>query len=440
MTTNARRAPPTVLFLTVGSGNPAGLEETLYAPISKSITTGDWQRIVLLPSQNTLEHARELKRRYPQHDVHIRPLPASASESDADACYDYFQGVIDELGGASRASMAVDITRGTKAMSAALLLAAFRHGIARVRYVEGDRDPANPGVVVPGSERVRDIHAGVALKHRTLDEAHLLFRNGDFAAASLLLRFLPNDRKVQALVRIADFYSAWDRLDYKSADEVHVDPQVPSRWTACVPTDEARRWVHRLAEPFPDRGESDYPSLMAAHLRLIIVDLLANGERRVRHRQFEDALLRAYRVLEMLGQARLFDHRLDPAKLPPDHEVIRELQADLTKKRSAGFGCNTDGTLNASREQVARLLKRLGDPLAQKLLKGGASGAFGIASRNHSVLIHGYEAVGPSDQKLLDALYHELLEIAGRDRADLDEDLRIARSLDLSASGASSAV
>ena len=430
----AHGAPPTVLFLTVGSGNPGKLEETLYTPISKSISAGDWQRIVLLPSQDTLERARELKRRYPQRDVHIRPLPAGISESDADACYDHFQGVIAELGGPSPANMAVDITRGTKAMSAALLLAAFRHRIARVRYVEGDRDPANPGVVLPGSERVRDIHADVALNHRTLDDAHLLFLNGDFAAAAILLRSLSNDPTMQTLARIADFYSAWDRLDYKSADEMHVGSEVPARWRLCLPSEDVRQWVHRLAQSFPDHSDSNYSSVMAARLRLLVVDLLANGERRVRQHQFEDAVLRAYRVLEMLGQARLFDRGLDSARLPSDHEVIRQFQADLAKKGSAGFSTNPDGTLNAGREVVARLLKRLGDPLASELLKVGASGALRITSRNHSVLIHGYEAVGPGDQKFLDALYDELHRILRRDHADFDNRLKIAQSLDCSAS------
>jgi CRISPR-associated protein (TIGR02710 family) len=429
-----------VLFLSVGAGSPARIEETLYTPISKSISTGPWRCIVLLPSRDTLHHARELKKRHPQHDVHIRPLPDGVSENDADACYAHFQAAIAELGGPSPANMAVDITRGTKAMSAALLLAAFRHRIARVRYMEGDRDPANPAVIVPGSERVRDVHAQVAFAHRTLDDAHLLFQSGDFAAASVLLRPLDSDAAVVAVIRLADFYSAWDSLDYKSADETHLSPDVPSRWKPCVPSHEVRRWVHQLAQPFPDRGDSNYAPLMAARLRLLIVDLLANGERRIRQRQFEDALLRAYRVLEMLGQARLFDRGLDSARLSSDHEAVRRLQDDLTRKGSAGFGTNPDDTLNAGRELVARLLKRLGDPLAPELLKVGASGALRVASRNHSVLIHGYEAVGPDDHRLLDELYDELRQLLRKDHAEFDEELKIARSANLCGAAGSGAL
>lgn len=430
---DASTASTTVLFLSVGAGDPARLEETLYAPISRSISTGSFQRIVLLPSQATLPNARELRKRHAQHEMYVRPLPAHGAENDADACYNHFESVIAELGVPSPDNMAVDITRGTKAMSAALLLAAFRHRIARVRYVEGDRDPANPAVIVPGTERVRDVHADVALKHRTLDDARLLFRRGDFAAASDLLRPHDRDPAVAAIISIADFYSAWDRLDYRSADEIHLAPDVPSAWQSAVPSDRARQWVRQLAQPFPDDQDQSYPSLMAGRLRLLIVDLLANGERRIAHCQFEDALLRAYRILEMLGQARLFDKGLDSARLPPDNPAVRKLQTRRPRKRSAGFGANPDGTLNAGRELVARLLKRLGDPLAPKLLEVGKRDPLRVANRNRSVLIHGYQAVGPSNREHLDALYGQLVDLLREDRSDVDENLKIARFLDLGA-------
>lgn len=427
-------APPAVLFLTVGSGNPNRLEETLYTPISKSIDTGDWNRVVLLPSRDTLRYARELKRRHDHHDVRIWPLPDGISENDADGCYDHFQKVIAKLGTDDPASMAVDITRGTKAMSAALMLAAFRHRIPNIRYVEGDRDPQNPGIIVPGSERVRDIHADAATNHRTLDEARLLFQHGDFAAASYLLRRLPQSDDVQQIIRMADFYAAWDRLDYRTADETHVGQHAPSAWRQYVPSNEARQWVHHLAQPFPDPGDTDYYATMAARLRRLIVDLLANGRRRVRQRQFEDAVLRAYRALEMLGQARLFDHGLDSAALPADHEQVQQLQRELEKKGNVGFGTNKDETRNAGRELVARLLKRLNEPLAQELLDVGSKGALRIASRNQSVLIHGFEAVGPTDGNLLHELYNELQQLLRKDRSGFDADWKIARSLDFAES------
>lgn len=420
---------PRVLFLTVGLGNPKQLEETLYAPVSVSIRSGRWERIVLLPSHETLDHARKLKRRHPEDDIHIRTLP-EGGEADADQCYKCFQRAITELGTPEPDGMCVDITRGTKAMSAALLVAAMRYRIPHVRYIEGERNPDNPTVVVPGSERVRDIRVTSGIKHRVLDDAKVLFRRGAFAGAVVLLRELPPHEDVRDIIDLADFCAAWDQLDYRRADEITLASHLPEQWSGYVPGSEVRRWVHELARPFPDPTGRDYASAMAKRLRLLTADLLANGERRLLRRQYEDALLRAYRALEMLGQARLFDHGLDSAALPKDHDAVRELARGLERKQSAPLALNRDGTLSAGREQVARLLKRLGDPLAEELLSTASQGALRVTSRNHSILIHGYEpATGGREQELRE-LYAQLGEILEKDRQGvLTGDMSPARFL-----------
>src|SRR5262249_13269093 len=151
--------------------------------------------------------------------------------------------------------------------------------------------------------------------------------------------------------------SAWDRLDYKAAFAVALDMQaaVPIPWSRFAPTAAMRDWVGRLAEPFPP--DTDNPS-RAARLRFQVLDLLATAERRLRDHQFEDAIIRAYRIVEMVGQLRLFDHGLDSGALPPDHPVVKALQDQLVKDKSPVLTKARRGFLEASRQQVARLLKR----------------------------------------------------------------------------------
>jgi hypothetical protein len=163
--------------------------------------------------------------------------------------------------------------------------------------------------------------------------------------------------------------------------------------------------------------------------------LLANGERRIRDRHFEDAVLRAYRVLELVGQLRLFAHGLDSARLPPDHPAVQALATKLEKNRSVGFGTNNrDGTLTAGRELVARLLKGLDDPLATSLLNFDKQpGLPRISDRNISVLIHGFEAVGPEEDLPLRRLYAALERLLLCDAEDVArQHLRVARALDFS--------
>ena len=128
-----------ILALTVGFGNPNDIEGTLYEPLLKSIREGSWDKVVFLPSLVTEENARELERRLSGIAVEIIPLPRRNDENDVDSCFAHFDQVIEKLRteGFEPPNICADFTRGTKAMSAALVLAAIRHGVPRMRYVEG---------------------------------------------------------------------------------------------------------------------------------------------------------------------------------------------------------------------------------------------------------------------------------------------------------------
>jgi CRISPR-associated protein (TIGR02710 family) len=414
-----------VLFVTIGFGHPKKLEETVYTPAAKSIAMGNWDEVVLLPSKDTHDHAGGIRDRDNKNDIHIKPLPKKMQEYDADACYIHFERVIGEFAKGATQEFVVDITRGTKAMSAALMLAAFRHRIPRIRYIEGERDPANPGSgIIAGTERVRDVHAAAANSHRLLDEARTLFQHGAFAAAAVVLEQAETEDAAQ-IATVADFSAAWDRLDYKSADEKTLPQSLPPQWTPFLPSQEARQWVHQLARPVPPAGDC---AEMAKRIRLLAADLTANGERRIRQQQYEDAVVRAYRTMELIGQARLFGHGLDSANLPAGNAAVNSLNEKLKRKGSHGFGVTPGGTLTAPRQLVARLLKELGDDLAPELLK--LPNAFPlIEKRNQSILIHGFEPAGPQDEADLNTLYQEIAALLTKDHTDAANHIEVARSL-----------
>lgn len=433
---SSRRA----LLLTVGTGDLARPGESLLAPLRKSIAKGEWSRVVLLPSQVTEQFAAQLKAQVGGDWMEIRPLPAAGQENDADACFSHFNQVIAWLreGGFAATAIVVDFTRGTKAMSAALVLAAIRHDLPTLRYITGERD--GRGMVIPGSEHIFETSPAIATAQKTLDLALSLTRRGNFAGA---LALLPVDdaaaagwpvelgRLALALRPALDFYAAWDRLDYGSAANLRFGKDAPAAdWRPLWPTAATAAWVAELAAPV---AAADHPA-MAARLRRLACDLLANGERCIRDGHYEDAVLRAYRVLELIGQFRLFDRGFDSACLPADHPAVQQLSAKLAKKGSSAFGVRPDGWLTAAREQVARLLKQLADPLAADLLSIDNDPTIPrISARNHSVLIHGFQAVGPGDDAPLRALYQQLQALLLRDAGDAAQTaLRTARQADAS--------
>lgn len=424
------------LVLTVGTGDLDRLEETLFTPLRKSVATGAWTRVVLLPSSVTEDFARALQDRLDGTAVEVSPLPAG-DENDADAAYAHFDRALEAvLQDAAPEDVVVDFTRGTKAMSAALVLAATRRAIPRLRYVTGRRD--RRGMVEPGSEQVRGIRTTTVDGHRRLDLARALFARGDFAAVAHVLPapdgplapLYPNDfvHTARAVRSAARFYAAWDRLDHAAAATVEVAEPPSDDWRRFWPTPDAHDWVAALARE-PER--IDHRS-MAARLRRLAVDLLANGERRVRQGQNEDALVRAYRLLELVGQARLFDHGLDSANLDPDHAAVVAVQREFERKKRKPFSEGPGGKLLASRFQVGRLLRHCGDRLAKSLLRFDDETLLKPTLRNNSVLVHGFAARAPDDPASLRRLFEDLEKLAREDCGDavaeLADWLRIARS------------
>ena len=433
-----------VLVLTVGTGNIDDIERTLLVPVLKSVRDGEWERIVLLPSRTTEELAQTLQERISNPAVEIDALPASGQENNADVCFGHFDAVLARLIGDSfkPSGIVVDFTRGTKAMSAALVLAALGRDIPVLRYVHSEQRDER-GMVVPGTEKVGQIKTNLATERRRIDQAERLMSHGDFGAVIELLPdfagpfaglFSKQFRiEAEALLSAAQIYAAWDRLDYKAAVEglnrCGIMAKDAGRF---APTLEMGTWLKGLGQKLK---RCDYPA-MAAHLRILACDLLANAERRLRDQHFEDALIRAYRVLELIGQIRLFTQGYDSSALPPENATIVRLQEKLKKSKSNDFDKDTKtGKLKASRYLVARLLKELNDELADQLLSfDNRHSETQTRSRNQSILTHGFTATAPAEEDPLREVLADLECLLQEDDPRAGEWLTVARSLDFSQS------
>lgn len=426
------RGKGAALVLTVGTGDVENREATLFAPLRKSIRKGEWSRVLLLPSAATKDLAEALRDELKELPVEARPLPVEGAQNDADVCFAHFDEVLRELRleYPGPGDIVVDFTRGTKAMSAALVLAAVRHDVAKLRYITGHRDAR--GAVVPGTEEVSEVRTALALGRKALDLARRFLEEGDFAA---VLRLVPDSsdpyaalgppalREVSRAVRpMAEFYGAWDRLDYRTAAKVVVPdlPRSGAEWSRFTPSSQARRWVEILSNPFPDK----FPD-KARRAWYLALDLLANGERRLRQRQYEDALLRAYRILEIAGQSRLFLRGLDQDRMPASHpDVQRALRqhVGLRQVRSAAY--------EAGRHSTAHMLRILGDPLGFRLLSLGRKDQLPPSARNDSLLSHGFRCTSGSNSRSLAELYAKLEELLLSDGDPKTREwLAVARSM-----------
>jgi CRISPR-associated protein (TIGR02710 family) len=421
-----------VLLLTVGTGDIDELEATLLAPLEKSIREGEWRRVILLPSQVTQENAEVLRKRLAGTVLEVRPLPAAEAENDADACFAHFDAVLEQVleGGASASGVVLDFTRGTKAMSAALVLAGIARDVPRLRYIYGQRDER--GMVKPSSEHIGDINARHATTRRDLSRASDFLRQGQFRAAAAL--FPPLDHptlglypaplrpEVAGLRWCAEFWGAWDRFDYSLAASLAGKRPAapPASGSPFRPSDAQVRFLARLATPLPEE-----PEARADPLRDLCADVLENARRRLLWGHFEDAMIRCYRVLELVGQVRLFEQGLDSEDIDPQHPGF---QRWLTYKEKQGRPVRPDdkGKFTLARQNVASLLKRMRDPLAPDLLDEKRYRDL-PRSRNRSVLIHGYHARVAGNPNAVRNMLDQLEGLLTRDHPDNPERLAAAR-------------
>lgn len=392
--------PGCALVLTVGTGNEKDVEGSILTPFRKSLREGEWETIVLLPSQTTIPLAERVREDNAdlRDRIRIEPLPGTRDEYDLDRAFAYFEGILAKLieAGYVPGSITVDLTRGTKAMSAALALAAVSLGIDRIRYIEGFAKD-HLGMTIAGTEKVSSVRAETVSRARSLTLAESFLRQGQFAAARLTIESDPGLRghprygtRAQWITWGAAFWGSWDGFDYPAAEEClarlskHVE--VPSSLADVIPSEEQCELLSTLGLDNPQSVEAHVPLC-----RALGADLLANARRRFAQGQNEETLVRIARVLELIGQLRLFLQGLDSSAISiEDPRVKPWYEKQMRGGRS--FDRRGEGTIVLPRQRAGSLLKHLKDPLAGKLNKYDWLPGFDAELRNHSVLIHGYVA------------------------------------------------
>ncbi len=389
------------LVCTVGQGHKADHQRTLVDPIVKSVQDGRWAHIVLLPSAATAVLADMVQKALPSEvaaATTVAALPADGAEEDFDACVTHFGRVVEVLltQGIPPRGLVFDITRGTKVMSSALALVAVQYGAEELRYVTGTRGDA--GVVMAGTERISRIRPRIVLARRRLDDATTLLRSNAYEAAFKLADEVQKDipdvpdlaRAAQETADLAAFYAAWDRLDHDGAAalgaKIEADPPRVSALAGLAPSGDVVKYLQSLAAVCQDDRDR-----VAADRRLA-AELLVNAERRLQAGHFEDAIVRAYRVVELMAEV-------------------------LLRTQSVAF----DDADMDDRGGLMDRLRALNHPLGDRILRlfSGTGGGFGIRRRNRSLLIHGRDVFTADDREALQKKLDDLAELLQREQPSM---------------------
>lgn len=323
----------------------------------------------------------------------------------------------------ANAEIIADLTGGTKAMSAALALAAGRWP-CRISYVGGaERTKDGVGVVVSGKEQIlRSQNPADALGLLALDTARELLLHHAFAAAATLLqdalrRVTDSARKAElaAVLILAQALADWDRFQHRDArNKLQELPRHAHNLEAALGLQPARRILagcQRLEPHLTTVAESKTPTGQPAVSRALVLDLLANARRRLDEQRWDDATARLYRALEATAQLHLAERDVPDTGAVPLDRVPEPLRGEFALH---GEG----GNVKLGLQDAWRLLQSLDPTAAGPFVAANLADRerSPLAARNQSILAHGFAPVSETPTR---ALFDAALQVVGATAAEL---------------------
>lgn len=446
-----------ILFLTVGNGKPEDINETILRPFRKTMIVEDFTHYVFLPSKTTVGNAHKViencenNEQFKGKEFFVEALENEDDEFNTDKCFKHFNNVIQKYMtqyNCSADDIVLDPTRGTKGMGGALYTAGFRYGIVNYHYIEK----------YEGEEKVLSIPAAIGLFLSKTDQARNFLKSYNFNAVETLFKgghFSDYQKAGEYVYHCARFYGAWHRLNYKEAakemdEPVLKNPSAELRkmlttlgLKKIILTDDDRNWIKSLSQEWKNDAENwkkqkldsteEYEkNLQSAYNKTcqkkvpqvfrIAVDLLANGRRQLKIGNYEDAKVRIYRLIELVGQIYLFSKGYDTAYINKEDKNIKKLNDYYTNKNKKDKNKKNPLQLinncfyQLPRERAASFIKHVFDKdLGQTLLNAVNPKEKGFimddAGRNISVLIHGFTV---QSSAIDDSAFDELKKLLKR--------------------------
>ena len=295
----------------------------------------------------------------------------------------------------------VDITGGTKVMSAALALAAVEY-CNDFTYIGGDARDLDTGRVLDGSEEViESANPWNTYAVRDLDRANELLGEGQADTASAVLKAAAKrcdgSRKIRlkAFAALASALGRSDRFDFGEAARIF-NPQRTVLQLSLGDQlfgkliDLCRHWEALRDEV---KEEKKTPG------RATLLELFANADRRAGQGRYDDAVGRLYRAVELRAQQlvkQAFGSELGKPSLDDFPSARREeVRAELGEPGSA------DGRYELSLRQLFRALEFSDDAELRAQAGSYESVRRQLQDRNSSLLAHGVKPVAePSFRSL----------------------------------------
>ncbi len=362
-------------------------------PIERSIFEHRPEFVSFFASQDTCDLIAQIKSSLEAQGVSIKSEVTLADDvNDLLHCHEKAEEAVQRVmrRGYERDNVIVDYTGGTKNMSVALALAAITHGVS-FSYVGGsERTKSGVGVVVDGHEIVyKSINPWDFLAVEEKKKIALLFNQYQFKAANDLIDgLLEKSSKYKSLFRkisfLIDGYQNWDLFRHKDAQKAFDRAKIEE----IMESDDSslKAFARATQERLPFLNEiiarAKKPSVFS------ILDMFSNAERRFEEGKVDDAVLRLYRLVEMVAQEKLMNsYAIDVSNARKD-QIPESLRDEFVKNHTGAH----DNKIKLPMTAAFRLLGELGDETGKIFTAGEGRFRDIQSSRNHSYLAHGFES------------------------------------------------
>ena len=312
----------------------------------------------------------------PSFSVCMLPDP-----NDFTGCFEVLYGVASLY---HEEEMVIEASSGTREMITAAEIVSF---LTRnpVSHVSGEK---SGGIIIPGTERIREMVLFAAYDRLQLHRAIYAFNHNHFGSSLRLLSGIRGLPERDVYYSFFNAYWHWDKMDYEKAYSYleHV-PDLE----LLIPLN--RKFLKKLLEleRMDDSILNRKEQLRIRQQKYIymLLDLLHNAKRRIDGERYDDALARLYRVVELISQVLLLSYGIDD-----NEEKIRlaDLKKMLRKQDFSTYARKSDrnGIIRIGLRNKFILLEDLG-------LKGAVNWYSSLQEyimiRNDSILAHGLTPV-----------------------------------------------
>lgn len=375
---------PKAMIISVG-GTPQ--------PIIKSICEYKPEFISFFASQDTCELVASIKAEINKNGINTKSeITLADNINDLLHCHEKAEEAVERvtLKGYKKEDVIVDYTGGTKNMSVALALAAISHGFS-FSYVGGkERTKEGVGIVVNGQEEIyQSVNPWDFLAVEEKKKIITLFNQYQFKAAKDLAdSLLEKSTKYKFIFKKLGFliegYHKWDLFRHPEARECFKRAKI----------EELTEVEDKSIQSFAKATKSCMvilDELVKSGKRpcyKFILDIYANAERRFEEGKTDDAILRLYRLVEMMAQERLMNKYDINTSDVQEEQMPDTLRADYI----ANYKNHRTGKIEIPLSASFKLLNERGDDLG-KTFKANELKFLSIqSSRNHSYLAHGFES------------------------------------------------